>query len=89
VDALIATAPDDPEDRMVTKILSSQIRRAIEGLAPEQRQAIWLAHFAGFTQREVADALALPLGTVKSRVRLGVQNLRRLVGGRQQAITSD
>ena len=81
VDAVTAAAPDDPGDRAVTMVLSSQIRRAIQGLAPEQRQAIWLTHFAGFTQREVADALALPLGTVKSRVRLGLQNLRRLVGG--------
>jgi RNA polymerase sigma-70 factor, ECF subfamily len=81
VDAATAVAPDDPGERAVTKVLSSQIRRAIQGLAPEQRQAIWLTHVAGFTQREVADTLALPLGTVKSRVRLGLQNLRRLVRG--------
>jgi RNA polymerase sigma-70 factor, ECF subfamily len=81
LDAATAVALDDPGDQAVTKVLGSQIRRAVRGLAPEQRQAIWLTHFAGFTQREVADALALPLGTVKSRVRLGLQNLRRAVGG--------
>lgn len=81
VDAVTAVAPDDPGDRAVTRALWPQIRRAMRGLASEQRQAIWLTYFAGLTQRQVAETLALPLGTVKSRVRLGLRNLRRFVEG--------
>ncbi len=83
VDEVTALALDDPGDRAVTEVVGSLVRGAIRGLSLEQRQALWLTYFAGYTHREAADALALPLGTVKSRVRLALQNLRRLVA--QQA----
>jgi len=79
VDAVTALAVDDPGDRAVTRVAGSSVRSALRGLSLEQRQALWLAYFAGYTHREIADALALPLGTVKSRVRLALQNIRRLV----------
>jgi len=80
VDVVVAASPDDPAERAVTEVYSSRIRRAVHELAPEQRKAIWLTYFAGLTHREAAGALVLPLGTVKSRVRLGLQHLRRSVG---------
>jgi len=85
VDTLAGGSIEDPSEWAVTRAVASQIRRAMRGLAVEQRQVLWLTYFAGYTQREVADALALPPGTVKSPDRLALQRLRRMVGERSGA----
>jgi RNA polymerase sigma-70 factor, ECF subfamily len=56
------------------------LRQALKRVAPEQRQAIELAYFGGFTYEEVAGRLDLPLGTLKSRIRLGMQKMRTVLG---------
>jgi RNA polymerase sigma-70 factor (ECF subfamily) len=53
------------------------VRGAIARLSREQREAIEMAYFGGLTQAEIADRTGAPLGTVKSRVRLGLLQLRR------------
>jgi RNA polymerase sigma-70 factor (ECF subfamily) len=53
-----------------------QVTQALQTLSPPQRQAIELAYFEGLSQSEIAERLQEPLGTVKTRVRLGMQKLR-------------
>jgi RNA polymerase sigma-70 factor (ECF subfamily) len=52
------------------------VHRALAELPPEQRQAVQLAYFEGQTHGEIATRLAIPLGTVKTRLRLGLTRLR-------------
>ena len=52
------------------------IRSAMETLPPEQSHVIELAYFGGFTHTEIAEMLSTPIGTVKGRMRLGLQKLR-------------
>ena len=52
------------------------LRQALARVAPEQRRAIEMAYFGGLTYEETAGRLALPVGTLKSRIRLGLRTLR-------------
>lgn len=61
------------------------IREALSQLPPEQRNAIELAFFGGLSQREIAEQTLEPLGTVKTRVRLGLRKLKEILTGREVA----
>jgi len=52
------------------------VRKAMEGLPPDQHQAIAMAFFGGMTHAEIAGALNEPLGTIKARIRRGMLSLR-------------
>jgi RNA polymerase sigma-70 factor (ECF subfamily) len=54
------------------------LRRLLQSLPSEQRQLIELAFYEGYTHSELAELLHLPLGTVKTRLRMGMQKLRLL-----------
>ena len=56
-----------------------QVQLALEALSPPQRRAIEMAFFEGLSQSEIAERLQEPLGTIKTRVRLGMQKLRELL----------
>ena len=58
---------------------ADDVRRAIATLSDVQREAIELAYFGGLTQQEVAERTDTPLGTVKSRMRLGLLAMRRVL----------
>jgi RNA polymerase sigma-70 factor (ECF subfamily) len=66
----------DPADALDRTERGRQVRAALDDLSPPQRQAIELAFFEGLSQSEIAARLNEPLGTVKTRVRLGMQKLR-------------
>jgi RNA polymerase sigma-70 factor (ECF subfamily) len=53
-----------------------EVRGALDDLPAEQRHAIELAYYGGFTQSEIADMLGIPIGTVKGRMRLGMEKMR-------------
>lgn len=54
----------------------AQVREALGGLPAEQRRVLELAYFDGMTQSEIAAALGIPLGTVKSRTLAGMRAMR-------------
>jgi RNA polymerase sigma-70 factor (ECF subfamily) len=57
------------------------MHQALARVAPEQRRAIEMAYFGGFTYEETAQRLDLPVGTLKSRIRSGLKSLRAVLEG--------
>lgn len=64
------------EDRVIASLRAERVRVAVASLPREQRQALSLAFWLGLSQTEIAKYTGAPLGTVKSRIRLGMARLR-------------
>ncbi|MBN9674045.1 sigma-70 family RNA polymerase sigma factor [Roseibium aggregatum] len=81
--------PDDPSlqptplpdvaDEMDARLREKRVRAALEKLPDEQKEVVRLAFFSGKSHSEIADDTGLPLGTVKSRIRLAFGRLRQLI----------
>ena len=70
------TSAANPEEMTVASERQRLIRAALETLSPEQREVIELAYYSGLSHSEIASKLNQPLGTVKTRTRLGMMKLR-------------
>ena len=81
-DAAYGASPADPWREVALSLERDAVRAAMASLPVEQRQVIELAYFGGYTQHEIADMTRAPLGTVKGRVRLGLEKMSSFLRGR-------
>ena len=73
-------ARDDVADSVEATLDAELLRRCLEGLSDVQRESITLAYYGGYTYPEVAKLLEVALGTIKSRIRDGLNRLRDCLG---------
>jgi RNA polymerase sigma-70 factor (ECF subfamily) len=69
----------DPQESVEISLRRERIHAALAKLPPEQKEALSLAYFGGYSQSQIAEALRQPLGTVKTRLRLAMQKLREFL----------
>lgn len=77
---LAEAPPPDAASVAMGRALAGSVRSELADLPEEQMQVLKLAYYGGFTHQEIASMLEVPLGTVKSRMRLGLERLRRGLG---------
>ena len=65
---------------METSLEREHVRRGLDALTELQREAVVLAYYRGYTHREIAELLEVPVGTVKTRLRDGLIRLRDHLG---------
>ncbi|MFJ1648611.1 sigma-70 family RNA polymerase sigma factor [Streptomyces sp. NPDC088258] len=80
--ALLERTPayDEVTEQVEASLEREQVRRCLRALTELQRQSVNLAYYQGLAYREVAELLAVPLGTVKTRLRDGLIRLRDCLG---------
>lgn len=71
-----SATPHTPEEATVLTERRRFVQAACDQLPPEQQQVLELAYFSGLSHQEIARQLDVPAGTVKTRIRLGIQKLR-------------
>jgi len=80
LDEAVSAASGESVDEVVRAgEVRAVVRAALERLTPEQRDVIELAYYGGMSHSEIAAARGLPLGTVKTRTRLGMMRLREML----------
>jgi RNA polymerase sigma factor (sigma-70 family) len=77
----VPMATRDVEDDAWARMAGEQVRSAMGRLTQPQREALTLAYYGGYTQREVAALTGTPLGTVKTRMLAGMRRLKKELGG--------
>jgi RNA polymerase sigma-70 factor (ECF subfamily) len=86
--SFFASEGSNPEQETVEQERQRFVRDALTSLSPEQREAIALAYCFGLSQSEIAGKLKLPLGTVKTRMRLGMIKLREYLAPHEEGLAS-
>jgi RNA polymerase sigma-70 factor (ECF subfamily) len=81
-------AAPTPAESAEVSIRRARIQAALVRLPADQRQALFLAYFEGYSHTQIADALRQPLGTIKTRMRLALQKLRELLQDEQDRAES-
>ena len=89
VDLELEEAGDDVDDEAWQQIRRDRVHAAVAELTPVQREALELAFFQGLTHVEVADRLAIPLGTAKTRIRRALLRLRDILADSEAAPPKD
>jgi RNA polymerase sigma-70 factor (ECF subfamily) len=79
--APVVAAPSGPHEVFDVGEQGRLVREALQVLRPQERQAIEIAFFSELTYREAAARLNQPVGTVKTRIRSGLEKLRQALGG--------
>jgi RNA polymerase sigma-70 factor (ECF subfamily) len=74
-------APERTDVEVARRDEAREVRAAIDTLPTEQSRVIELAYFGGFTHSEISTMLETPIGTVKGRMRLGLEKMRNELGG--------
>ena len=74
---MVPAKDEDPAESVARSSEGETVRAALGSLPAEQRRAIEMTYFNGLTINEVATRTSVPIGTVKSRLRLALQHLRR------------
>jgi len=77
---ILPQALEAPDARIEAQEIETRVRAAMKGLPPEQLEMLKLAFYEGLSHREIADRLDVPLGTVKSRIRLAFLKMKGRLG---------
>lgn len=75
----VESSQPSPQESAELSLRRARIQAALARLPAEQKQALFLAYFGGYTQSQIAEILAQPLGTIKTRLRLAMQKLREFL----------
>jgi RNA polymerase sigma-70 factor (ECF subfamily) len=76
-----ASSEPQPDEAMAEKEQQQRVQAALAELPPEQKEVVSLAYLEGLSHSEIAERLGLPLGTVKSRMRIAYQKIRQTLEG--------
>jgi RNA polymerase sigma-70 factor (ECF subfamily) len=76
----LSTGTPAPDREVEASEAAALVRQSLTSLPPSQREVLELAYFGGLSQSEIAERLAEPLGTVKTRMRSGMEKLRVALG---------
>jgi RNA polymerase sigma-70 factor, ECF subfamily len=80
VSAAPLVSPDEVADAVEASAQAERVRRCLSGLTELQRESITLAYYSGYSYSQVASALGVALGTIKTRIRDGLKRLRDCLG---------